>query len=75
MKEYKVTIGGLEHTLLLDEEDQKARFPNAKATGNDKVEVVPEKDGVDGEADDTKAAAKAAPEAPANKARTADSNK
>ena len=42
MKEYTVTINGLEHTMLLDEEDQKRRFPTAKATGNKEAEVVPE---------------------------------
>lgn len=37
MKEYTVEINGIEHALLLEEEDQKARFPDAKPTGN-KVE-------------------------------------
>ena len=42
MKEYIVNINGLEHTMLLEEEDQKRRFPKAKATGNKEAEVVPE---------------------------------
>ena len=42
MKEYIVNNNGLEHTMLLDEEDQKRRFPTAKATGNKKAEVIPE---------------------------------
>ena len=42
MKEYIVDINGLEHTMLLEEEDQKRRFPKAKATGNKKAEAVPE---------------------------------
>ena len=41
MKEYIVEINGLEHTMLLEEEDQKRRFPTAKATGNKEAEVVP----------------------------------
>ena len=42
MKEYTVVINGLEHTMLLEEEDQKRRFPQAKATGNTKAEAIPE---------------------------------
>ncbi len=42
MKEYIVNINGLEHTMLLDEEDQKRRFPKAKATGNKKAEAIPQ---------------------------------
>ena len=42
MKEYIVEINGLEHTMLLDEEDQKRRFPKAKATGNKEAEAIPE---------------------------------
>ena len=38
MKEYTVTINGLEHTMLLEEEDQKHRVPTAKAT-DDKSEA------------------------------------
>ena len=42
MKEYIVEINGLEHTMLLEEEDQKRRFPKAKATGNKEAEAIPE---------------------------------
>lgn len=42
MKEYTVTINGLEHTMLLEEEEQKRRFPKAKATGNKEAEAIPE---------------------------------
>lgn len=42
MKEYIVEINGLEHTMLLDEEDQKRRFPKAKATRNKEAEAIPE---------------------------------
>ena len=42
MQEYTVTINGLEHTMLLEEEDKKRRFPTAKATGNKEAEVAPE---------------------------------
>lgn len=42
MKEYIVNINGLEHTMLLEEEDQKRRFPKAKATGNKKAEAIPQ---------------------------------
>ena len=38
MKEYIVEINGLEHTMLLEEEDQKRRFPTAKAS-DDKSET------------------------------------
>ena len=31
MKEYTVDISGIEHTFLLEEEDQKRRVPQAKA--------------------------------------------
>lgn len=42
MKEYIVEINGLEHTMLLEEEDQKRRFPKAKATGNKEAEAIPQ---------------------------------
>ena len=42
MQEYTVTINGLEHTMLLEEEDQKRRFPKAKATGNKEAEAIPQ---------------------------------
>ena len=42
MKEYIVNINGLEHTMLLEEEDQKRRFPKAKATGNKEAEAIPQ---------------------------------
>ena len=42
MKEYIVNIIGLEHTMLLEEEDQKRRFPTAKATGNKEAEAIPQ---------------------------------
>ena len=82
MKEYTVTINGLEHTMLLEEEDQKRRFPTAKATGNKEAEVVPEhpyqaaadaaKKAAEAEASDDKSETEAkAADKPANKSGTA----
>ena len=56
MKEYTVDINGLEHTMLLEEEDQKRRFPKAKATGNKEAEAIPEHQAA---ADEDKQAAEA----------------
>ena len=75
MKEYIVEINGLEHTMLLEEEDQKRRFPKAKATGNKEAEVIPEHP-YQAAADADKKAAEAETEAkeadkPANKSGTA----
>ena len=64
MKEYTVDISGIEHTFLLEEEDQKRRFPQAKATGNTKTEAIPE------HPDQAAAEAKEA-DKPANKSGTA----
>ena len=79
MKEYTVTINGLEHTMLLEEEDQKRRFPQAKATGNAKAEAVPEhpyqaaaKKAAEAEATDDKSETEAKEaDKPANKSGTA----
>ena len=82
MKEYIVNINGLEHTMLLEEEDQKRRFPTAKATGNKEAEVVPEhpyqaaadaaKKAAEAEATDDKSETKAKEaDKPANKSGTA----
>ena len=75
MKEYIVEINGLEHTMLLEEEDQKRRFPKAKATGNKEAEAIPEHP-YQAAADAAKKAAEAETEAkeadkPANKSGTA----
>ena len=75
MQEYTVTINGLEHTMLLEEEDQKRRFPTAKATGNKEAEVVPEHPyQAAAGADKSEAEAKEA-DKPANKSGTAAANK
>ena len=82
MKEYIVNINGLEHTMLLDEEDQKRRFPTTKATGNKEAEVVPEhpyqaaadaaKKAAEAEASDDKSETEAKEaDKPANKSGTA----
>ena len=82
MKEYIVNINGLEHTMLLEEEDQKRRYPKAKATGNKEAEVVPEhpyqaaaeaaKKAAEAEASDDKSETEAKEaDKPANKSGTA----
>ena len=82
MKEYIVNINGLEHTMLLEEEDQKRRFQTAKATGNKEAEVVPEhpyqaaadaaKKAAEAEASDDKSETEAKEaDKPANKSGTA----
>ena len=45
MKEYTVDINGIEHTFLLEEEDQKRRFPEAKATENKEADKPANKSG------------------------------
>ena len=69
MKEYTVTINGLEHTMLLEEEEQKRRFPKAKATVNKEAEAVPEHQAA-ADADKSEAESKEA-DKPANKSGTA----
>ena len=82
MKEYTDTINGLEHTMLLEEEDQKRRFPKAKATGNKEAEAIPEhpyqaaadadKQAAEAEATDDKSETEAKEaDKPANKSGTA----
>ena len=75
MKEYTVDINGLEHTLLLEEADQKRRFPKAKATGNKEAEAVPEhpyQAAAEAEATDDKSETEAKEaDKPANKSGTA----
>ena len=81
MKEYTVEINGLEHTMLLEEEDQKRWFPKAKATGNKEAEAIPEhpyqaadedKQAAEAEATDDKSEAESKEaDKPANKSGTA----
>ena len=71
MKEYTVTINGLEHTMLLEEEEQKRRFPKAKATGNKEAEAIPEHPYQAAAVDDKSETESKEADKPANKSGTA----
>ena len=70
MKEYTVDISGIEHTFLLEEEDQKRRVPQAKATGNPYQAAADEAAKAKADDDASEAEAKEA-DKPANKSGTA----